>query len=148
MSSSSAARNSDLILRTESGCIPMTTTQRLIETQVHQRIFTDDTSDTAIGTTGYEVTIRYTPSMEDVPQTVTLPIRADSPEQAKSQAIQVATDMGHTNISVVGVVAVPTPPKPEDKPAVNVQPGTLAGIVMPSDVHPGLSNDQVLLPGR
>jgi hypothetical protein len=99
----------------------MSTTQRLIETQVHQRIFTDDTSDTAIGTTGYEVTIRYTPSMEDVPQTATLPIRADSPEQAKSQAIQVATDMGHTNISVVGVVAVPTPPKPEDKPAINVQ---------------------------
>jgi hypothetical protein len=123
----------------------MKTPQRMIEAAVYQSIFKDDTN-TAVGTTGYEVKIRFTPQMSDVPQVASLAIRADSPEQAKAQAMQVATDMGHTNVSVLDVTVIPTPDKPDDKPAINVQPDTLAGIVMPSDVHPGLSNDQVILP--
>jgi hypothetical protein len=144
---SPSPRNSSYLLRTELGHKPMNSTQRLIEAAVHQSIFTDDATP-AIGVTAYEVKIRFTPASSDVPQTASLPIRADSPEQAKSQAIQVAQDMGHTNVSVVDVVVIPTPPKPEDKPAINIQPGTLSGLVLPTAVHPDLDTSQVLLPGR
>lgn len=137
----------------------MKPTQRTLESAVFHSIYreedggidavTQPVAPPPGGTTAYNVQISFTPPMSEIPSTEGLSVRADTPEGAKTIALQIASDKGYTDVSVVSVDVIPgsgdsnTPPPTM---AINPQPDTLAGLVLPTAVHRDLDTSQVILP--
>jgi len=109
-----------------------------------RRMYKEDvTAVSGNGYRGFTVQVMCaSPENKGVPREMSFSIRADTAEQAKSAALDVASRMNFTSSTITDVIEVPQPDHLMGTgTSVNAEP---VGIVVPnSAIHPGLAQGEI-----